>query len=84
MRYSIELRDWISVTCNGSLTFDKKDRYKYTYKYDKYSKELLIHHKQFATDAFKTTSKTVIQITAETTGDLMVNKIVDKTTRTAS
>ena len=36
--------------------------------------------KQSATDALKTTSKRAIQKTAEATGDLIGNKIVDKIT----
>ena len=35
----------------------------------KYSQKLLDHAKQSATDAFKTTSKRVIQKTADATGD---------------
>ena len=45
---------------------------------DKYSQKLLDHLKQFATDAFKTTSKRVIQKTAEATGDLICNKMLIK------
>ena len=47
----------------------------------KYSQKLLDHAKQSATDVLKTTSKRVIQKTAEVTGDLIGNKIVDKITR---
>ena len=42
----------------------------------KCSQKLLNHAKQSA-DAFKTTSKIAIQETAEATGDLIGNKIVD-------
>ena len=42
----------------------------------KYSQNRLDHANIFATDALKTTSKTVIQKTAEATGDLIGNKIL--------
>ena len=41
----------------------------------KYSQRLLDYAKQSATDALKTTSKRVIQKTAEATDDLIGNKI---------
>ena len=44
----------------------------------KYSKKLLDHAKQSATDALKSTSIKVIQKTAEATGDLIGNKVADK------
>ena len=47
----------------------------------KYSQKLLDHAKQFATDAFKASSKIVIQKTSEATDDLIGNKIVDKITK---
>ena len=47
----------------------------------KYSQKLLGHAKQFATHALKTTSKIVIQKTADETGDLSFNKIADRITR---
>ena len=40
----------------------------------------LDHAKKSATDAFKTSSKTAIQKTAKTTGDLIGNKIANKIT----
>ena len=43
--------------------------------------KLLDHAKQSTTDAFKTASKTVIQKTAEATGDLIGNIIADKITK---
>ena len=43
----------------------------------KYSQKLLDHAKQTATDALKTTSKRVIQKTAEAIGDFIYNKIAD-------
>ena len=47
----------------------------------KYSLKLLDHAKQYTTDLFKTSSKRVIQKTTEVTGDLIGNKIADKTTK---
>ena len=47
----------------------------------KYSQKLLDHAKQSATDAFKTSSKRVMQKTAETTSDLIGNKLAYKITR---
>ena len=44
----------------------------------KYSKKLLDHAKQSATDALKATSIKVIQKTAEATGDLIGNTAADK------
>ena len=43
----------------------------------KYSQNRLDHAKKSATDTLKTTSKIVIQKTAEATGDLIGNKIDD-------
>ena len=48
----------------------------------KYSQKLLDHAKQSATDALKTTPKRLIQQKpAETTGDLIGNKIADRITK---
>ena len=44
----------------------------------KYSQKLLDHANQSTADAFETSSKRVIQKTAEATGDLIENKIADK------
>ena len=46
----------------------------------KYGQKRLIHAKQSAIDALKTTSKRAIQKTAEVAGDLIGKKIVDKIT----
>ena len=43
----------------------------------KYSQKILDHAKQSGTDAFKTSSKTVIQKTAEATGDLIADTIAN-------
>ena len=45
---------------------------------NKYGQKLLDSAKKSTTDAIKTTSKRAIQKTAETTGDLIGNKIADK------
>ena len=47
----------------------------------KCGQKLLDHVKQAAEDAFKTSSKRVIQNKAETTGHLTGNKTADKITR---
>ena len=46
----------------------------------KYSEKLFDHAKQSAADALKTSSKGVIQKTAEATSDLIGNKIANKIT----
>ena len=47
---------------------------------NKYGQKLLDSAKKTTTDAIKTASKRAIKKTAETTGDLIGNKIADKTT----
>ena len=47
----------------------------------KYSQRFLDNTKQPTTDTLKTASKTVIQKTAEATGYLVLNKIVDRITK---
>ena len=47
----------------------------------KYSQKLLDHAKQSATNVLKTSSRRVIHTTAEATGDLIGNKIVDRITK---
>ena len=47
---------------------------------NKYGQKLLDSAKKTTTDAIKTASKIAIKKTAETTGDLIGNKIADKTT----
>ena len=46
----------------------------------KYRQKRLDHAEKFATDAFKTASKRIIQKTAEATGDLIGNKSTNKIT----
>ena len=52
----------------------------FTKKNNKYGQKYLGRAKKFAIDAIKTTSKILIQKTAEETGDLIRNKIADKIT----
>ena len=47
----------------------------------RYSQKLFDHAKQCATDELKTVSKRTIQKTAEATGNLIRNKIVDKSSK---
>ena len=75
MRYSIEPRDRIYVKGYGFLSFAKNMGKSLS---NKYGQKLLDSAKKSTTDAIKTASKRAIQKTAEATGDLVGNKIVDK------
>ena len=77
MRYSIEPRDRIYVKGYGFLSFAKNMGKSLS---NKYSQNLLDSSKKSTTDAIKTAWKKPIQKTAEATGDLIGNKIADKTT----
>ena len=77
MRYSIETRDRIYVKGYGFLSFAKNIGKSLS---NKYGQKLLDSAKKSTTDAIKTASKRAIQKTAEATGDLIGNKIVDKIT----
>ena len=77
MRYSIEPRDRIYVKGYGFLSFAKNMGKSLS---NKYGQKLLDSAKKSTTDAIKTASKRAIQKTAEATGDLIGNKIADKTT----
>ena len=77
MRYSIEPRDRRYVKGYGFLSFAKNIGKSIS---NKYSQKLVDTAKKSATDAIKTGSKRAIHKTAETTGDLIVNKIADKIT----
>ena len=72
MRYSIEPRDRIYVKGYGFLSFAKNMGKSLS---NKYGQKLLDSAKESTTDAIK-----AIQKTAETTGDLIGNKIADKIT----
>ena len=77
MRYSVESRDRIFVKGYGFLSFAKNMGKSLS---NKYGQKLLHSAKKSTTDAIKTASKRAIQKTAEATGDLIGNKIADKTT----
>ena len=77
MRYSIEPRDRIDVKGYGFLSFAKNMGKCLS---NKYGQKLIDSAKKSTTDAIKTASKRAIQKTAEATGDLIGNKIVDKIT----
>ena len=81
-RYSVQLRDRILVKSYGFLSFaENMGRNISKNLSSKDSQKLLDHAKQSATDALKTSSKRVIQETAEATGDIIGNEITDKITR---
>ena len=75
MRYSIEPRDRIYVKEYGFLSFAKNMGKSLS---NKYGQKLLDSAKKSTTDAIKTASKRAIKKTAEGTGDLIGNKIADK------
>ena len=77
MRYSIERKNRIYIKGYGFFSFAKNMRKRLS---NKYGKKLLDSAKKSTTDAIKTASKRAIQKTAETTGDLICNKIADKIT----
>ena len=80
MRYSIEPRDRIYVKGYGFLSFAKNMGKSLS---NKYGQKLLDSAKKSTTDAIKTALKRAIQKTAEATGDLIDNKIADKTPSTS-
>ena len=73
MRYSSEPKNRKYVEANGFLSFARKLG-------DKYGKKLMNTATKTRIDAVKTTSKRVVQKTAEETGDLIGNKIADRIT----
>ena len=73
MRYSIEPIERRFVKGYGFLSFARNLN-------NNYGQKLADSGKKSATDVFKIASKRVIQKTAEATGDLISNKIVDKIT----
>ena len=77
MRFSIEPNDRIYVKEYGFLSFEKNMG---THLSSKYGQKLLDSAKKSTTGAIKTASKRAIQRTAEETGYLIGNKIVDKVT----
>ena len=77
MHYSIEPRDARYVKDYGFLSFAKNICKNIN---SKYSQKLVGSAKMSAADAIKTISKTAIQKTAETTGDLICNRTANKIT----
>ena len=73
MRYSLELNYRKYVKGYGFLSFVRKF-------VDKFGKKLMDTATKTGIDAAQTASKRLVQITAEATGDLIGNKIVDKIT----
>ena len=79
MCYSIEPREGRYVKGYRFLSFAKNIGKKLS---NKYGQKLVDSAKKPAIDAIKTASKRAIQKTAEATGDLIGNKIADKTIST--
>ena len=77
MRYSIEPRDTIYVKGYGFLSFAKNMGKSLS---NEYGQKLLHSTKKSITGVIKTASKRAIHKTAEATGDLIGNKVADKTT----
>ena len=75
-RHSIEPRDRIYIRGYGFLSFAKNMSKTFINKYG----QKLHSTKKATTDAIKTASKRVIQKTAEATGDLNGNKVINKIT----
>ena len=73
MRYSAEPKFRKYIKRYGFLSFARKFD-------DKYGKKLMDTATKTGIDAAKTASKRVVQKTAKATGDLIGNKIADKTT----
>ena len=73
MRYSTEPRFTKYVKGYGFLSFARKFS-------NRYGKKLMDTAAKSGMDAAKTASKRVVQETAETTGDLIGNKIADQIT----
>ena len=73
MRYSTEPKFRKYIKGYGFLSFARKFG-------DKYGKKLMDTATKTGIDAAKTTSKRVVQKTAEDTGDLIEHKIVDTIT----
>ena len=76
MRYSTETRFRKYIKGYGFLSFTRKFG-------DKYDKKLMNTATKTGINAAKTASNRVVQKTAETTGDLIGNKIADKITSTS-
>ena len=82
MRYSFWPRDQVFVKRYGFLPFSKNIGSNIRKNVSsEYSQTLLDRAKQCTTDALKTTSKRVIQKTAEATDDLIGNIIANRITK---
>ena len=77
MKYSIQPRDKIYVKGYGFLTFAKNMGKNLS---NKYGQKLFDSAKKSTADVIKTASKRAIQKIAETSFDLIGNKIADKIT----
>ena len=77
MRYSIEPKDRVYVNRYRFSSFTKNMG---TYLSNRYGQKSLGNAKKPTLDAIKTASKREIHKTAETSGDLIGNKIADKIT----
>ena len=83
-RYSVQPKDWIFVKDYGFLPFIKNmgknigENISKNWS-GKYGQKLFDHAKKSTADALKTSSKRVISKTTETTDDLIVSKIANKT-----
>ena len=83
MRYSVQPKDRIFVKGSGRLSFAKNIEKSISKNISKnvsgkYSQKPLDHTKQSGTDVLKTSSRKVIQKTAELTGHLTGNKIANR------
>ena len=79
MQYWVQPRDQIFIKGYGFFSFAKNmgKNIGQNRSNGRYCQKLLDHDKQSATNALKTTSKSVIQKTAEAIGDLIGNKITN-------
>ena len=84
-KYSAQPRDRIFVKCfaknMGKIIGKNISKNLRGSKKNLRGQKLLDHAKQFVIDAIKTSSKRVIQKTAEATGDLIGNKIASRITK---
>ena len=76
MRCLVQPRDWILVKSNIGKNISKNLS-------GKYSQKIVDHAKQSTRYPLKTAPKGAIQKTAEATGDLILNKIASRITRTS-
>ena len=78
-RYLVQPRDWIFVKGYGFLSFAKNIGKNISKNLsDKYCQNCLDYAQKCATDALETSSKRIIQKTAEATGNFIGNKIAER------